>query len=68
MFEELYEDYLSHLKIRRLVKAFSIKSDCSVKKYKLLPYIYLGQTPRDGEDREARHAAVHGVAESEMTG
>ena len=39
MFEELYEDYLSHLKIRRLVKAFSIKSDYSVKKYKLLPYI-----------------------------
>ena len=30
MFEELYEDCLSYLKIRRLFKAFSIKSDYRV--------------------------------------
>ena len=52
MFEELYEDYLSHLKIRRLVKAS----------------LDMVRTTRDGEDREAWRAAVHGVAESEMTG
>ena len=36
MFEELYEDYLSHLKIRRLVKAS----------------LDMVRTSRDGEDRE----------------
>ena len=52
MFQELYEDYLSHLKIRTLVKAS----------------LEMVRTSRDGEDRETWRAAVHGVAESEMTG
>lgn len=30
IFEEPYEDFLSYLKIRRLFKAFSIKSDYKV--------------------------------------
>ena len=47
MFEELYEDCLSHLKIRRLVKAFSVKSDYSVKKYNCYLYLTWANSERE---------------------